>query len=91
MTVYKTDITKLATDLGVIASKLDNLARKEANSGTDFKTHKAMNIAYKELDGIRMLLLSISGNSYFTKQDLRNMIKEQTIGTSPPQSWIIYL
>lgn len=81
------ELRDIAVRLSVLAGRTDHLASQEAKSGADFNTHKALNVAYKELDAIRMLFLSMMGERQFGKASLIRT----PLDIATPQSWKVYL
>jgi hypothetical protein len=84
-------LRKIYEMISIASTEVDNLAREESQVGTDFKVHKALNISFKELDELRMLYLSMLGEKRFSKTYLRKMVKDQSIGLTPLDSWNVYL
>ena len=61
------ELRDISTRLSVLSGRIGGLASAEAKSGADFNTHKALNVAFKELDALRMLFLSMMGEKQFNK------------------------
>lgn len=81
------ELRDITTRLSALSGRVGRLASTEAKNGADFNTHKALNVAYKELDAIRMLFLSMIGERQFNKSSL---IKT-SLDIATPQSWKVYL
>jgi hypothetical protein len=87
----KKELQEITTILSCLSSRIDSLAMSESKLDTDFKIHKALNVSFKELDAIRMMYLSMLGETSFTKKRLKEMDRKNELSIRSPQCWDIYI